>query len=158
MQCHLLFKVLNFDWLFLKLNYFNCNQQSILPVHWERCVHPTVTTTFYSRTTYSRSRPHWESTWCYSFDHVGISFGNFFSWVVKIRFHVPRFTVPKGQFPCKPFHPLDSSGIVDATRWNSHFYQNLMGEAAYMETNPKSPTSVMVSLGNQQCHDTCPQF
>ena len=44
-----------------------------------------------SRTTCSRLGPHRDSIKCYNFDEVGIGFGNFFLWVVKIRFYVPWF-------------------------------------------------------------------
>ena len=81
----------------------------------------------YSRTTYFRSGLHGESIGCHNFDQVGIDFSNFFLlWVVTIRFYNSCFKVSKDRFSCRPFRPVDSSGIYISTRiW--------WGEAALRE-------------------------
>ena len=74
----------------------------------------------------------------------------------KIRLHVIQF--PRVGFHVGGGSPTIFYGIVDVTRWNLHVQQNMVGEAQCMETNPKSPTLVLVSPRNRQCHDTCPWF
>ena len=56
-------------------------------------------------------RTHRESIGCHHFDNVGHDFGNFFSWVDKIRFHVSRLhSLPMVSFhACRFAHKVEST-------------------------------------------------
>ena len=103
-----------------------------------------------SQAIYSQLGSHGKSIGCHNFDHFGANFGKencgwLKQWFLRLA-------------SLQTAHTSYSSGTVDATMWSLHFHYSLVGEAAYMETNPKSPTLIMSSPWYQWCHDTCPQF